>query len=83
MSGQLPAVLHSGAVAPASAIDTYKVVPALIADAGEPAAWRYIEFFSANIPNPNTRRAYVRACSRFFAWCEDRGLILTTFGRST
>jgi site-specific recombinase XerD len=53
------------------------VVPALIADAGEPAAWRYIEFFTANIPNPNTRRAYVRACSRFFAWCEDRGLILT------
>jgi site-specific recombinase XerD len=58
--------------------DPYKVVPALIADAGEPAAWRYIEFFTANIPNPNTRRVYVRACSRLFAWCEDRGLILTT-----
>jgi site-specific recombinase XerD len=53
-------------------------VPALIADAGEPAAWRYIEFFNANIRNPNTRRAYARACSKFFAWCEDRGLTLTT-----
>jgi hypothetical protein len=38
------------------------------------AAWRYVEFFTANIGNPNTRRAYARACNRFFAWCEDRGL---------
>jgi hypothetical protein len=50
------------------------VVPALIADLGDEAAWRYVEFFTANIRNPNTRRAYARACSRFFAWCEDRGL---------
>jgi site-specific recombinase XerD len=41
-------------------------------------AWRYVEFFTANIRNPNTRRAYARACTRFFAWCEDRGLTLTT-----
>jgi site-specific recombinase XerD len=32
---------------------------------------------SANIRNPNTRRAYARACARFFAWCQDRGLTLT------
>ena len=57
--------------------DTH-LVPALIADAGDPASWRYIEFFTANIRNPNTRRAYARACSEFFAWCEDRGLTLTT-----
>jgi site-specific recombinase XerD len=54
------------------------VVPALIADCGEDAGWRYVEFFTANIRNPNTRRAYARACARFFAWCEDRGLTLTT-----
>ena len=60
----------------ATAIDSH-LVPALIADAGEPAAWRYIEFFTANIRNPNTRRAYARACRQFFAWCEDRGLTLT------
>jgi hypothetical protein len=41
-------------------------------------AWRYVEFFTANVRNPNTRRAYARACPRFFAWCEDRGLTLTT-----
>jgi site-specific recombinase XerD len=30
-----------------------------------------------NIRNRNTRRAYARACSQFFAWCESRGLALT------
>jgi site-specific recombinase XerD len=77
MTNQPPAVLNSGAVTPGSATDIY-IVPALIADAGDPAAWRYVEFFAANIRNPNTRRAYARACSRFFGWCEDRGLTLTT-----
>jgi site-specific recombinase XerD len=52
------------------------VVPALVASLGDTASWRYVEFFSANIRNPNTRRAYARACSRFFAWCEQRGLTL-------
>jgi len=54
------------------------VVPVLIASIGDQASWRYIEFFTANIRNPNTRRAYARACSRFFAWCEERGLTLAT-----
>jgi len=56
--------------------DTY-IVPALIADAGAQAGWRYVEFFTANINNPHTRRAYARACVRFFAWCDRRGLTLT------
>ena len=51
-------------------------MPALIADAGDAAGWRYVEFFTANIRNPNTRRAYARACEQFFAWCDDRGLAL-------
>ena len=53
-------------------------MPALIAAVGDQASWRYVEFFTANIRNPNTRRAYARACSRFFAWCETRGLTLTS-----
>ena len=36
----------------------------------------YVEFFTANINNNHTRRAYARACSRFHAWCENRGLSL-------
>src|SRR3954469_294874 len=54
------------------------VVPALIADLGDAAAWRYVEFFTANIRNPHTRRAYARTCNRFFAWCENRGLTPAT-----
>ena len=53
-----------------------RLVPALISDIGGKAAWRYVEFFTANIRNPNTRGAYARACSHFFAWCEERGLTL-------
>ena len=51
-------------------------VPAAIAHLGDAAAWRYIEFFTANIRNSNTRRAYARACGRFLAWCERRGRAL-------
>ena len=47
-------------------------VPALIAGAGDRAAWRFIEFFTANIRNPNTRRAYGRAVGDFFRWCDTR-----------
>jgi site-specific recombinase XerD len=74
MTEQLPAVFQSGAlITPA---DTY-IVPVLIANEGEQAGWRYVEFFTANINNLHTRRAYARACGRFFAWCERRGLTLT------
>jgi hypothetical protein len=57
MTDQLPAIIPSGALI---ATDTH-MVPALIADAGDQAAWRYLEFFTANIRNPSTRRAYARA----------------------
>jgi site-specific recombinase XerD len=53
-------------------------VPALIADVGDAAGWRYVEFFKANIRNAHTQRAYARACAQFFAWCGTRGLTLTT-----
>jgi site-specific recombinase XerD len=70
---QLPAIIIPGALA--TPADTY-TVPALIANLGDLAGWRYVEFFTANIRNPHTRRAYARACARFFAWCEQRGLTL-------
>jgi site-specific recombinase XerD len=70
---QLPASITSAAVIADQRAPN--VVPALIADLGDEAAWRYIEFFTANIRNPHTRRAYARACNRFFAWCDDRGLM--------
>jgi site-specific recombinase XerD len=54
------------------------LIPAMVADAGESAAWRYVDFFTSNIRNPNTRRAYSRACQTFFTWCDERGLTLST-----
>src|SRR3954469_14099149 len=55
---------------------TGPVVPALIADAGEGAARRFFEFFTANIENPNTRLAYAQAVAQFLRWAEDRRLTL-------
>ena len=37
-------------------------------------AKRTLESFTAQICNPNTRRAYARAASRFSAWCAEHGL---------
>jgi site-specific recombinase XerD len=75
-SDQLPAIIRATAISAAKP-DNH-VVPVLVADMGEHASWRYVEFFTANLRNPNTRRAYARASSRFFAWCENRGLTLAT-----
>ena len=47
-------------------------VPAVIAAAGEKASRRFLEFFTAEIRNRNTRLAYARAVSPFLDWCEDR-----------
>jgi integrase/recombinase XerD len=49
-------------------------LPAIIAGAGERASLRFLEFFTVNIRNPNTRRAYFKAVETFAAWCADRGL---------
>ena len=40
----------------------------------EAASRRFIEFFTANIRNPNTRRAYARAATEFANWCDHQGL---------
>lgn len=39
------------------------------------AARRTLEFFTAHIRNPNTRRAYARSVSEFSAWCAGHGLL--------
>jgi site-specific recombinase XerD len=51
-------------------------VPALFDRAGDRSRRRFIEFFTANIRNPNTRAAYHRAVCRFADWCERHGLTL-------
>ena len=55
-------------------------VPALVAAAGRQATRRYVEFFTAEIRNPRTRRAYAGAVNKFFTWCEQHGLTLESVG---
>jgi integrase/recombinase XerD len=50
------------------------VLPALIAGAGDRAALRFLEFFTVNIRNKNTRAAYARAAGEFLIWCEGQGI---------
>jgi integrase/recombinase XerC len=46
----------------------------LVAAAGERAHLRFLEFFTANIRNPHTRRAYAQATREFLTWCEVAGV---------
>lgn len=48
----------------------------LVASAPENVQRRFLEFFAAQIRNPNTREAYARAIARFLNWCELIGLNL-------
>jgi site-specific recombinase XerD len=54
-----------------------KTLPAIVQDAGAAAEERVIEFFTAEIRNPNTREAYARAVRRFFRWGNKRQLHLS------
>jgi integrase/recombinase XerD len=56
--------------------ETRVVLPRLIADAGEQASRRFIEFFVANIRNRNTRFAYAKAVGDFAAWCDEQKIAL-------
>jgi integrase/recombinase XerD len=49
---------------------------AAIQDAGAHAGRRFLEFFTANIRNRNTRFAYAQAVRRFFSWSEEKGIQL-------
>jgi integrase/recombinase XerD len=51
-------------------------IPAIVSAAGDRASFRFIEFFTANIRNPNTRVSYGRAIREFCEWCEHRKLRL-------
>lgn len=48
--------------------------PALVMASGEHATFRFLEFFTAQIRNPHTRRSYAKAVGEFCFWLELRGL---------
>ena len=49
-------------------------LPALVVGSGERASKRFLEFFTAQIRNPHTRRAYGRALADFLAFCSSTGV---------
>lgn len=61
------------AVAQAGSASDLASLPALFTTT-HAAADRTLEFFTANIRNPNTRRAYARAVAAFAGWCDGHGL---------
>lgn len=58
------------------AIPAFPTVPRLFLDAGEKGWFRFVEFFTANIRNRNTREAYGRAVRQFCDWCDVRKIQL-------
>ena len=56
-------------LSPASSLD-----PAPLFTPTPQAAQRMLEFFTAQINNPHTRRAYLNASRRFAAWCQQHRL---------
>ena len=68
------ALVTAGSGALTRPADAGRLVPTVVAAAGDKAARRYLEFFAVTIENPNTRQDYFRACRRFFDWCERKRL---------
>jgi hypothetical protein len=58
------------AVPPALVRASIETLPAAIAADGARTSERFIEFFTANIRNRNTRMAYAVAVRQFFNRCE-------------
>jgi site-specific recombinase XerD len=71
----VPAVVEKTATPVAtSTLKISLAVPAMIAEAGDRASGRFLDFFAASIDNDNTRMAYYRAVCSFFAWLEQHGI---------
>jgi site-specific recombinase XerD len=68
----LPTVVEASAPGRTPASHNTLAVPAVIADVGDHAVRRFLEFFAATIRNKNTRMAYYRAACHFFAWIEQQ-----------
>jgi hypothetical protein len=73
MVARQPIILTDEIVPPPALIRAgLEALPTIVRAQGERASRRFIQFFTANIRNRNTRAAYARAVKQFFDWCEDR-----------
>ena len=50
------------------------LIPARLFAPTPKAARRVVEFFTAQVNNDHTRKAYLNAARRFAQWCEAHGL---------
>ena len=57
---------------------TVSHTPVLVVASGPRASYRFLEFFTAQIRNPHTRRAYARAAGEFFDWLAAKGITQLT-----
>ncbi|OWK38957.1 tyrosine-type recombinase/integrase [Fimbriiglobus ruber] len=55
-------------------LDPASIIPAIVTRAGARAEEKFAEFFAASIRNVNTRMAYLRAVTKFFAWIDAKAL---------
>ena len=75
MASRQPIVLTDEIVPPPALVRAgLDALPSIIRAQGERASRRFIEFFTANIRNRNTRMAYAHAVKKFFDWCDKRRL---------
>lgn len=56
--------------------EPFSQLPSVLADLGEPAQQVFLEFFTAQFRNANTRQAYLRNVCRFLDWVESRSATL-------
>ena len=71
MASRQPIILTDQIVPPPASIRAgMDALPSIIRAQGERASRRFIEFFTANICNRNTRMAYALAVRYFFDRCE-------------
>lgn len=61
---------------PARQLDPSSLLPPAVVELGSDGHAAFIEFFTAQIRNANTRAAYLRAVRRFCDWTEERGMRL-------
>jgi len=73
VASKQPIILTDEIVPPPALIRAgLDALPYIIRAQGERTSRRFIEFFTANIRNRNTRMAYARAVKQFFDWCDKR-----------
>jgi site-specific recombinase XerD len=68
--------LANGTGARSTTVEVVGLGSAALASVGRQGARRTVEFLTARVQNPNTRRAYTRAIRDFAGWCVASGIDL-------